>query len=49
MLGEKLRALADELKRAADILEEKDEDTIKVFDEKNGKIVVDYGNLASIS
>ena len=46
LLGEKLRAVADELKRAADLLQEFEDDTIKMFDEQKGKISLDINNTA---
>jgi len=46
LLGEKLRAVADELKRAADLLQDIEDDTIKMFDEQKGKISLDINNTA---
>ena len=41
LLGEKLRAIGDELIRSADILEGKIDDTIHVFNEQVGKMEKD--------
>ena len=41
LLGEKLRAIGDELIRSADILEGKIDDTIHVFNEQVGKVEKD--------
>ena len=46
ILGEKLRAVADELKRAADLLQDITDDTIKMYDEQKGKISTQIGNTA---
>jgi hypothetical protein len=45
-LGEKLRVVAQELKRAADILQDKEDDTILVFDESKNGIETEYDTLA---
>jgi hypothetical protein len=45
ILGEKIRTVADELMRSADLLEEKSDDTINVFDELKDRIEQDYTNL----
>ena len=43
-LGEKLRVVANELIRAADILEGKTQDTIVIFNEHVGKMEKDTDN-----
>ena len=48
LLGEKLRAVADELKRAADLLQDIEDDTIKMFDEQKGKISRDISKTADV-
>ena len=45
-LGEKLQSVAKELQRAADLLMEKEDDTIRIFDEVNGRIEVNYDKVA---
>jgi len=46
MLGDKLRAVAQELMRAADLLQDKEDDTIKNFDESKNKIATDFHKIA---
>ena len=41
LLGEKLRAIGNELIRSADILEGKMDDTIQIFNEQLGKMEKD--------
>ena len=38
--------MAKELQRAADLLMEKEDDTIRIFDEVNGRIEVNYDKVA---
>ena len=45
-LSEKLRAVATELIRTANLLNDSEDDTIKVFDEIKGKIEINYDKLA---
>jgi len=45
-LGVKLRVVAQELMRAADLLQDKDDDTIKNFDESKGKIATDFNKIS---
>ena len=46
ILGDKLRVLAQELMRAADILQDKEDDTIKNFDESKNKIETNFDRIA---
>jgi len=46
MLGDKLRVVAQELMRAADLLQDKEDDTIKNFDESKNKIATDFNKIA---
>ena len=46
ILGDKLRAVAQELMRAADLLQDKEDDTIKNFDESKNKIATDFHKIA---
>jgi len=48
-LSEKLRAVATELIRTANLLNDSEDDTIKVFDEIKGKIEINYDKLADKS
>ena len=41
-----MRVIAQELKRAADILQDKEDDTILVFDESKNGIETEYDTLA---
>ena len=45
-LGEKLQSVAKELQRAANLLMEKEDDTIRIFDEVNGRVEVNYDKVA---
>ena len=46
VLGDKLRVVAQELMRAADLLQDKEDDSIKNFDESKNKICKNFDNIA---
>lgn len=46
VLGDKLRVVAQELMRAADLLQDKEDDTIKNFDESKNKITKNFDEIA---
>ena len=46
VLGDKLRVVAQELMRAADLLQDKEDDTIKNFDESKNKITKNFDDIA---
>jgi hypothetical protein len=46
VLGDKLRVVAQELMRAADLLQDKEDDSIKNFDESKNKITKNFDNIA---
>jgi len=46
VLGDKLRVVAQELMRVADLLQDKEDDTIKNFDESKNKIATNFDDIA---
>ena len=46
VLGDKLRVVAQELIRAADLLQDKEDDSIKNFDESKNKITKNFDMIA---
>lgn len=45
-MGQKLRVVAEELKRAADILQDIEDDSINIFDERKKSLSTEYDTLA---